>query len=463
VGERWYYLMPDPYYNHRYEMFESVENDEGITFSHSRKGRIVTCMLRNDETSFVYPPAMVRKNTGVSGYVLVSNFPFPWRNEDIYDDAVVHTPWFLDAWPAQELQEGRRVRILNGMYYDVEGPGTYLSRRARFQFLGKWAPVIQNGSYAFDRYSLTPAVIGGVSTGIFEVHGQQQQCVIYGEDVVVGSEKGAVFDERGEEFPMSSGEYSRFRIVKDLNAPFGIVKNLAYRTDLAYREGHIFVENRMREHRGLLRGYWLPLKTIKHGDKQIIILEPIEDPENSRVIVFKDATHRKRYYMQHVLHSQYWSRTYGGFQIDEGLVAAASKTQADRFLDLLSETETMSIQDAALVMKVSVDQISALMTLLKSQVFIVRGSKLYKTCKIAKLSRISLQFPGSSEKGLVNGEKLRHLLRNLFVQRHHKWSCRITSREEKCQMQFIIDLLRANRMAVSVREEEEVYHLSISC
>jgi len=102
-------------------------------------------------------------------YYVEASFPMTNVQED--DRKVMHAPWFVSLpqgleWEEEELYPGKWVQIKKRGYivYDIQGTGTYLSRRMRYPVPSgrEWVPLLGRGSHWVTISSLKPQKIHGV-------------------------------------------------------------------------------------------------------------------------------------------------------------------------------------------------------------------------------------------------------------------------------------------------------------
>jgi len=96
---------------------------------------------------------------------------FPMTNVQDDDRKVMHAPWFVSLpqgleWEEEELYPGKWVQIKKRghIVYDIQGTGTYLSRRMRYPIPSgrEWVPLLGRGSHWVTISSLKPQKIHGV-------------------------------------------------------------------------------------------------------------------------------------------------------------------------------------------------------------------------------------------------------------------------------------------------------------
>jgi len=195
LGERWFYILPNPYVEQSWTQFTVKEDDLGISMEYTKKDRVVQSRLLNNLPQYVYSPASLKKICGTNEFMLISNFPFPGV-EDVEPTYHTHRPWFLDDYPPMTKcsVEGYLLdwRVKNNKVYDVRGPGTYLSRRARIRLPPGYSWVLpqHSGPFAYSRFTITPQPNANVRIENF----RESEYTIYGENVQVVS--GRKVDDR---------------------------------------------------------------------------------------------------------------------------------------------------------------------------------------------------------------------------------------------------------------------------
>jgi hypothetical protein len=361
----WWYLIPDPYYQHKMDNLEFSEDDTGIVFSHTRKGRVVTSELRNDCSHYVYGSSTLGSNFGVEGFIMISSFKFPFKEREARNKHFSHTPWFLDDWPSPTMVDGQVIRCKGNVLYDVPGPGTYLSRRHRVNIDGfTWAPISNAGSFSFDRFSISP----DYDQGVEKVNVEGQSYVLYGEKIVIEAPNHNYEDQT---YTFSDGQVIQKKRFEPVT--------------------HVFVEDSSLSYVGLKRGYWYPMFSFDILGTRYILHEDIRCGRRGNVVVFKDATNRTSYYTQYFLMTTKWSRTGIGFMVDDNLVAAKVKSPIDNVMSILCEREELTVAQISRISQLTETQVQQSLTYLKRTVVLKsfeQGCRFYTP--LSKIVNVSV-------------------------------------------------------------------------
>lgn len=152
-------LVPNPY--SPIPMYDNLNVQEvwnGVKMSYWKRDHEVNARLDDRSGHYLYPPHCIPGSGGT--YFIESSFPLGLvPTPDVY--SAPHSPFFLTELPPYQLEGSMMVSKKNGLYYDVVGEGTYMSRRFFYtQF--EWAPFVPVGSVPIDRYTLEPKVKPGI-------------------------------------------------------------------------------------------------------------------------------------------------------------------------------------------------------------------------------------------------------------------------------------------------------------
>jgi len=396
-GEKWFYILLDPYLETKRTNFSMTTHDHGINYVYEKRGRMVHNSLPNDLPYFVYNPATIAKNCGVPGYFVVSNFPLPWHLGEVNAKDFSHTPWFLDDWPEWSDRGGYMVRAKGNVLYDVMGPGTYVSRRA-IEYEGyTWAPAARLGMVAFDRFTYEPVIVSGVTSQVIE----NVAYVKYGDAVSIvvpvrgelyrdlpkkvwgGKEVGQEVTFRGQQrwfLPSEEGKYDMF-------------EGMVIEREKWQRTAHAFVET-PSHWTGILHGYWAPYQAYNEGGRTWVVHENVcSDPHV--VVLFSDFESRKKYYFQHFMHSNYWSRSSNGFTFDEDAVSVRAKSNVERVIEALKKWKRMSVAAIAYQMSLALTQVKMILSMQKRNIMMVSQLESYDLCEFMLVSELSQRIPGT--------------------------------------------------------------------
>jgi len=191
VGDRWCYLIPNPYVDNGFEKFRIEDNDEAVLMTYHKDGRLVTATWRSDCPYYVYPSSVVNAFSGSDKYVLISNFHIHFPIPD--SESVVCKPWFLKdvtELPPKTLYTAPSGtsypwRMKDGIIYDVELPVSYFSKRQLFRPPGyKWVDMCRYGTYVVSRQHISPAFTTLYSSS--KVNGTRY--IVIGESITVLSD-----------------------------------------------------------------------------------------------------------------------------------------------------------------------------------------------------------------------------------------------------------------------------------
>jgi hypothetical protein len=207
---RWYHIIPSPYIDHEWSSVQVTDNKDGVKMQYRYKDRDVVSILPNDLPFYVYGPSTVKMYLGGLDAALISNFPFPFPDVEPEDKTMYHDPFYLEDYPKEvtQLKIGERTyecRRRGDVIFDIDAPGTYLSRRHRIRLPQglTWAPLRDYGPYQFSRFSRYPTYAGKVTT----VQRGDVRYALYGENVTL-------VDLHQSEFLMTTKPPERDDLVK---------------------------------------------------------------------------------------------------------------------------------------------------------------------------------------------------------------------------------------------------------
>jgi hypothetical protein len=150
------YLCPNPYsVSLPFEVYSIKEHAGGVSFSYFTKVER-NSFLSDSSGEYIYNPAVLTDVTKGDPYFVCSNFDL--KIEECEMKTMVHTPFFLGDMPDYTEENGRTVSRRGNLIYDIQGAGTYLSRRSRLQLKEgeSWAPFLGNGEWMVTRLSNSP-------------------------------------------------------------------------------------------------------------------------------------------------------------------------------------------------------------------------------------------------------------------------------------------------------------------
>jgi len=172
----WVRLIHSPFIDPTgiFEQYSVQFREDSFISRYQKKSNYeVTSVLSRDTGNFVYNPESLDEQLNIKGnpmlFFLESTLPLGFKAKD--RRVVWHAPWFLTIpekahW---SFEGGLELRLLGKEVYDVQGEGTYLSRRMRIDlpFPFKWAPLQKMGTHWITYSSLKPRRDYNVSS---EVH-----------------------------------------------------------------------------------------------------------------------------------------------------------------------------------------------------------------------------------------------------------------------------------------------------
>jgi hypothetical protein len=182
----WIRLIPSPYIlpNAQFQGFVSHWTEEGYSCTYERKaGYYVNNMLRFDASTYIYNPETVDETFGDEGrpaHLAFLESSHPLKMVDTDERRIYHKPKFITI-PLEAVWKelgGIQYRVKGYTIFDVQGPGTYFSRRARNvpPLMYQWAPFQQHGSHWLTLSSLRPRKDYNVEV----VHDKQSTFVCFG-------------------------------------------------------------------------------------------------------------------------------------------------------------------------------------------------------------------------------------------------------------------------------------------
>jgi len=147
-----------------------------------KRGYTATSILSRDESSYLYNPetvdAWLGQKGGMEFFFLSSNLEFELEEKN--DSRVRHSPWMINIpkdtyW----LEMDNLLFKVKGLeVFDVQGRGTYLSRRQRLSpntpFY--WTPIVKTGTHWVTYSTIRPQKISGISV----VQRGEQKMVVFG-------------------------------------------------------------------------------------------------------------------------------------------------------------------------------------------------------------------------------------------------------------------------------------------
>jgi hypothetical protein len=454
-GEKWCYFIPNPYESADLDGFEMSQRLDGISFAHYRDGARVVCDLSDAADVIVYSPSTVKANFGSSRYILVSNTDLSLAPGD--DAAPVHSPWFVDKWPDLEDVNGMFIRRDGNVLYDIDGPGTYVSRRTLAPPDGyRWASLSQVGKFGFDRFSNVPVLYGGIETAVITVGERDLPILTYGDDIKVALQCRVSLGGDLQAYDKKLLKYVACH--HDPNGAWYLCAGMIVKSDEVYRETHAFYEDHRAGYSGLVRGTWMPLQSFYHDGCLHVMLDGVHD-NVSRVVIFRDEKHRKRYYMQYGLSSIYWSRINKGMQIDDNLVAASEKKLTSRLVDELQASKApRTIGQLSLVLDTPLHQLMSAVTYLRGTVVMTKTGDTVRQIPLQLMEHYDDVLPGDTYDG---GKSVRGVYEQLRVTR----AVRVRLKAPRAVVARVVSGFRQNSMIVNVvesRDERGMFELYIS-
>jgi len=179
---RWVSLVQDPYSAEEHGDLSSVsEHDWGVELRLSFDGRQKVHSILDEERVFLYNPWTLGKFLDVwdCSFWLKASFPLIPIASHVEMSTIPHTPQYLSSFPDISVvtytektfgETGEyyksvsvKMREKDKVVYDVQGGGTYLSRRARAKLPEGyvWAPFVKSGKVIVSRYSNHPTLSNG--------------------------------------------------------------------------------------------------------------------------------------------------------------------------------------------------------------------------------------------------------------------------------------------------------------
>jgi len=170
----WFRLILSPFIvmNKEFDNYSvRFDEDKVVTRYEKKKNYLVTSVLDRDSPYFIYNPETV--DEVVSGkdrwFFCESSFPMSFESQS--DCKVSHSPWFVSVpkslpWLKVPCSgKDRYVKHEGNVLYDVQGEGTYLSRRARILPPEgmKWVELTRSGTHWITYSSLRPRRTYGVT------------------------------------------------------------------------------------------------------------------------------------------------------------------------------------------------------------------------------------------------------------------------------------------------------------
>jgi len=172
--EPWFRLILSPFIvmNKEFENYSvRFEDDKVVTRYEKKKDYLVSSVLERDSAYFMYNPETVDQLVLGKNQWYFCESSFPLLAEPHCNCKVSHAPWFVSVpkgLPWEKMVCSGRERYLKhqaGILYDVQGEGTYLSRRTRLiPPVGmRWAELSSSGTHWVTYASLRPRRMYGVS------------------------------------------------------------------------------------------------------------------------------------------------------------------------------------------------------------------------------------------------------------------------------------------------------------
>jgi hypothetical protein len=435
----WYYLLPNPYVGNDYDSWEVEEKLTGVTMRYSTKGGMRVGSLPNDMAFYVYNPATLRLASGCDKYLMVSNFPFPFNNE-IETTSVLHTPWFLDDMPLVALEVVGETswtwRCKGRVVYDVEGPGTYLSRRSRI-VLPKgyaWAPLVEVGQWSFNRFSLSP--IPSQNVRVTEEGGTKY--VIYGADVIVSSltptdsfaylnkvEGGLLYRDQDDNDVWLSDAAGGLPCSFLANTSVVILhKNLTRRIQA------FSPSERGKYHNNLLpQGNYHTLNAVKvRSPLGGIATHVIHEPVGEKVFIFGTEMSISRYILQHRSNELQWSTVDSSRRTDydlegsrpRGTVEGALQIIGQRVVRVWNDRGTEPGDITHVYPSYTRQQVRSFLSTL-SDVVLWRSNANPDKNQYVRTSSIIVDQESVNDPDVKNNYSVRFLLESVASSRYHIW------------------------------------------
>jgi len=170
------------------------ERNDGVDITYQKAARMVTDRIADDEPLFRYNPATVNAMFGgeMCFWIISSE---ALNLYEVPFEKIPHTPKMLEYLPPYEQTPAGKVSRDDNYVYDVEGEGTYLSRRARFMARypdEKWAPFVDMGGVQITRYTVTPRMslyYYGERSRTQSLHGYSDMQIVYSQRILIGKDK----------------------------------------------------------------------------------------------------------------------------------------------------------------------------------------------------------------------------------------------------------------------------------
>jgi len=172
----WFHLILSPFIpmSTQFKSYDVQMTEEGFVVRYEKKkGYVVSSVLRKSTPFYLYNPETVdcylHMKAHTKWYYVESSFPMTNVQED--DRKVMHAPWFVSLpqgleWEEERIYPGKVVQMKSRghVIYDIQGSGTYLSRRTRFPAPKgwEWVPLLGRGTHWVTVSSLKPQKVHGV-------------------------------------------------------------------------------------------------------------------------------------------------------------------------------------------------------------------------------------------------------------------------------------------------------------
>jgi len=170
-------------------MFTSSQvswTDAGIVSTYVKKDKYeVLSVLERSSPHYVYSPGTV--DAGLLGkrgrQLMFLESSHDLKFKPVEDNKVRHTPWYVMGGGDWVMLEGKRWKIRNKQVTDVEGPGTYFSRRAREGPPSgyEWVPILSTGTHWITLTSNVPHRLPGVQHN-YQIRDNGEMSNIYSFD-----------------------------------------------------------------------------------------------------------------------------------------------------------------------------------------------------------------------------------------------------------------------------------------
>lgn len=160
----WFRLIPSPYLVPGVEMSQFLVKWSGLGYTCSyerKKGYFIHTHLNSESPHFILNPETVDalcEDPGRPKHMafVESSFGIEFAERD--DRRIYQKPWFLSPKGTWEEYKGLKILVDRCLVYDVQGTGTYMSRRHRIQLPDglAWAPFQTAGTHWVTMSSLHP-------------------------------------------------------------------------------------------------------------------------------------------------------------------------------------------------------------------------------------------------------------------------------------------------------------------